>query len=185
MGCAKFARTHVTALATRWTPDSCLADLRDARADRTAQQANEDLVDDERREQLRVGGLGHQLDEARRRIDDRRRRLAHEHATAVLRARHAVRVDLQRQLRDLVRIEIELEREERLALAGPDDLAGDRQVDRVRDHARGVVRVDLAPEHDDLRALRDDAQGRRDRRPHHLAGTAWSVGPRGDRARGA
>jgi hypothetical protein len=38
-----------------------------------------------------------------------------------------VRVDLEGQLGDLVRMEVELEREEGLAMARPDDLGGYRQ----------------------------------------------------------
>ena len=168
IGCAKCCAHPRHGLGDALDARLRQANLGDAAADRTSQETNENLVDDERGEQLRVGGFRHQLDEARRRVDDRRRRLAHEQATAAPCARHAVRVDPQCQLSDLVRIEVELERQERLALARPDDLTGDGQIDGVRDHARRVVGVDLAPEHDDLRALRHDAEGRRDRRPHHL-----------------
>ena len=78
-----------------------LTHQRDTGADRTPQEANQDLVDHQRRQQFRVRGLRHQFDEPRRRVDDGCRRLAHAHAPGVARARHTVRVNLERQFGDL------------------------------------------------------------------------------------
>ena len=78
-------------------------------------------------------------------------------------AGNAVRKHLERQLGDPYRIEPEHEGEERLAHAGTHDLAGDRQIHGVREHARGVIGKHLAPQHHDLRALRHDAERGRNR----------------------
>ena len=57
-GCAKCARIQDTASAIRCTPDFGCSDLGDTRADRRAQQPNQDLVDDERSEEVGVLRVG-------------------------------------------------------------------------------------------------------------------------------
>jgi len=46
-----------------------LPDRRDAAAHRTAQQADQELVDHERREELRIGLPRHELEQARRGVE--------------------------------------------------------------------------------------------------------------------
>ena len=120
-------------------------------------------------EQLGFCGLRHRLDQARRRVGDRWRSPADNDGPTLMGAGNAVRKHLERQLGDPIRIEPEHEGEERLAHAGTHDLAGDRQIHGVREHARGVVGKHLAPQHHDLRALRHDAERGRNRPPHHLS----------------
>ena len=99
-----------------------LADLRDARTDGAEQEANEDLVDDQGGEQLRVRWGG---PSTRRGAPPRRRSPSspgpRTRPGCLCGVGYAVREDFQRELRDLVRVEIELECEKRFALAGPDD----------------------------------------------------------------
>ena len=45
-------------------------DLSDTRADRRSQQTNQDLVDDQRAEKIRILGMGHEIEQARHRVDD-------------------------------------------------------------------------------------------------------------------
>jgi hypothetical protein len=47
-----------------------VSDLRHTVADGRAQQTNEDLVDDERSEKIRILRLSHQVEQARYRVDD-------------------------------------------------------------------------------------------------------------------
>ena len=60
-------------------------------------------------------------------------------------------------------IQIQDEAEIRILSAGPSHLAGDRQIHREDQQMRGIVLEHLAAEHDHLRTLRRDAQGRAQR----------------------
>ena len=106
-GCAKCARIQVTASAIRCTPDFGVSDLRDTAADRRAQQTNQDLVDDERSEEIRILGPGHQVEQARDGVDDVVGRAPDIEPTIVRRLGDAARVDPRRELRHARGIQIQ------------------------------------------------------------------------------
>ncbi len=56
------------------------------------------------------------------------------------------------------RIQIQPEAEKRIPPTGASHLAGDRQINREDEHARGVVLEHFATKHHDLGTLRHDAQ---------------------------
>lgn len=66
--------------------------------------------------------------------------------------------NLQDQLGNLVRVEVQLERKVGRGMAGLRDLCGNRQCDGKHDHVRGVVLVHLVPDDDSLGSLCSDAQ---------------------------
>src|SRR5262249_2920895 len=80
-------------------------------------------------------------------------------AAALLDWGQAVRIHLQDQLGDPVRVEVQPETEVRLGVAGSRNLAGDWQINGEDEHSRRVIFIDLLAEHHALRPLRDDAQG--------------------------
>ena len=138
-----------------------LTNLRDAASNRRAKQANQDLVDDERSEEVRVLRLCHQLEQARHRIDDAVGRLPHVQPAIVRDPRHPLGVDPLRKLGDASRIQVQLEPEIRFTAAGSSHLRGERQVDGEYQDAR-----------------RDRTRAR-----HCRASRLWRPGPR-RRARG-
>ena len=72
--------------------------LRESIADRRAQQTNQYLVDDERTEQIGFLGLGHQIEQARHRLDDVIVRGSDVQPTVVGRFGDAPRVDARGEL---------------------------------------------------------------------------------------
>ena len=75
-----------------------MSDLSDTVADGRAQQTNQDLVDDERSEEIRILGPGHQVEQARDRVDDVVGRAPDIQPTIVRRLGDASRVDPRREL---------------------------------------------------------------------------------------
>ena len=135
------------------------ADLGHPDPDGTAEQPDQDLLDDEGGEQLRLPGLRHQFEQPCRGVDDPQVDRADVDATVLWHARQAVRIHLQDQLGNLVRVEIQPEREVRLGGAGFRDLASHWQIHGEHQHPGRVVLIDLLPQQHAFRALRDDAQG--------------------------
>ena len=133
-------------------------DLSDARADRRSQQTNQDLVDDQRPEKIRILRLGHQVEQARHRVDDVIGRAPDIQATTVRRLGNATRVHPRGELCDSRGIQIEHEAEIGILPTGAAHLARDRQIDGEHEQMRGIVFEHFTAKHDDLGALRRDAQ---------------------------
>ena len=141
-----------------------LADLRDTRAGRTEQQPDEDLVDDQRREELRLPGWA--IESTRRAAASTMAVLVGATITPRLSFEPGTPCGNTFKVSSAILYGSSLStRRKWLAPAGLGDPAGEREMDGVRDEARGVVGMDLSPEHDALGALRDDAQRGEDRRP--------------------
>ena len=71
--------------------------------------------------------------------------------------RDAPRVDPRGEFCHARRIQVQLEAQKRIPLTGARQLAGDRQVYREDEHARGIVLEHLTAKHYDLGTLRHDA----------------------------
>ena len=136
-----------------------MSDLRDTVANRRAQQTNQDLVDDERSEQIRILGPGHQVEQARHRVDDVVGRASDIQPAIVRRLGDATRVDPRGELSHPRGIQIEHEAEIRILPTGASHLAGDRQIHGEDEQVRGIVFEHFTAKHHDLGALRRDAQG--------------------------
>jgi hypothetical protein len=137
-----------------------LADLCDPATYRAAEQPDQNLIDHERREELGVHRLRHQLEQPRRSIDDVRVRLPYIEGAVVSRLRQTVRKHLRSQLSDLLGIEVDLESQVRLRVAGLRDLSSHGHIDRVHGDLRRSVAVDVLADHHAFRSLSDDAHGR-------------------------
>ena len=140
-----------------------LSDLGDTSTNRTAQQTNQDLVDHQRSEEVRVCRPGHQIQQSRHRVDDGVGRLPDVEPAIVRRLGDATRVDPRGQFGHARGNQIQLEPEKRVPPTGARHLAGDGQVHREEEHARGVVFEHFTAEHHDLGTLRHDAQRRSQR----------------------
>ena len=136
-----------------------MSDLRDTAADRRAQQTNQDLVDDERSEQIRILRPGHQVEQARDRVDDVVGRASDIQPTIVRRLGDAARVDPRGELSHPRGIQIQREAEIRILPTGASHLAGDRQIHGEDEQVRGIVFEHFTAKHHDLGTLRRDAQG--------------------------
>ena len=113
-------------------------------------------------------GLRHQLEQPRHGIDDPVGRASDVQPASIGRLRDAARVDPCRELCHARGIQVQHEAEIRILATGSNDLARDRQIDGEDEQVRGIVFEDFAAEHDDLRALRGDAERRAERRVHRL-----------------
>ena len=133
-------------------------DLSDTRTDRRSQQTNQDLVDDQRPEKIRILRLGHQVEQPRHRVDDAIGRAPDIQATTVRRLGNATRVHPRGELSDPRGIQIEHEAEIWILPAGASHLARDRQIDGEHEQMRGIVFEHFTAEHHDLGALRRDAE---------------------------
>ena len=158
MGCAKCARIQETASANPLHFRLRVPDLRDTRADRRSQQTNQDLVDDQRPEKIRILRLSHQVEQARHRVDDVIGRAPDIEATTVRRLGNATRVYPRGELCYSRGIEIQHEAEIWILPTCATHLAGDRQIHGEDEQMRWIVFEHFTAEHDDLGALRRDAQ---------------------------
>ena len=157
-GCAKFVRMKDTASATRCTPDFGCSNLGDPGPDRSAQQANQDLVDHERSEQVGVLRPAHQIQQARHGFDDGVGRASDIQPAIVRRPGDAIREHPCRELCHARGVQVQPEAEKRVSLARSSHLAGDREIDREDEHARGIVFEHFTAQHHDLGALRHDTK---------------------------
>ena len=133
-------------------------DLSDTRADRRAQQTNQDLVDDQRPEKIRILRMGHEIEQARHRVDDVVGRAPEIHAATVRHLGSATRVYPRRELSDSRGVQVEHEAEIWIFPTGADHLARERQIHGEDQQVRGIVFEHFTSEHDHLGALRRDAQ---------------------------
>ena len=122
------------------------------------QQTNQDLVDDQRPEKLRILRLGHQVEQARHRVDDVIGRAPDIQATTVRRLGNATRIHPRGELCYSRGIEIEHEAEIWILPTGASHLARDRQIHGEDEQVRGIVFEHFTAKHHHLGALRRDAQ---------------------------
>ncbi len=180
-GCAKCARIQRDRFGHSLHSRLCVADLRDPVADGGPQQSNQDLVDDQRSEKLRILRLRHQVEQARHRVDDVIGRAPDIQAATVRRLGNAARVHPGGELCDARGIEIEHEAEIRILPTGASHLGRDRQIHGEDEQVRGIVFEHFAAEHHHLGALRRDAQRRTQRGigwPQSSSATAgWPMSP--------
>ena len=97
-GCAKCARIQGHGFGHPLHSRLRVPDLSDTAADRRAQQTNQDLVDDQRSEKIRILRPGHQVEQARDRVDDVIGRASDIQPTIVRRLGNATRVDPRGEL---------------------------------------------------------------------------------------
>ena len=93
----------------------------------------------------------------------------------------ALGIDARGEMGHPRRIQIQPEAEKRIPLTRARQLAGDGQVDREDQHARGIVLEHFTAQHHDLGALRHDAQRRPEGGMHRLrshSSTPQRVGAR-------
>ena len=162
-GCAKCARIQDDRFGNPLHAGLRLSDLGDTAADRRAQQTNQDLVDDERSEEVRILGLGHQFEQARDGVDDVVGRASDIQPAIVGRLGDATRVDPRGEFCHARGIQVQREAEIRILPTGASHLAGDRQIHGEDEQVRGIVFEHFTAKHHDLGPLRGDAQGRAQR----------------------
>ena len=137
-----------------------LPDLGDTTANRGAQQTNQNLVDDERSEEVRILCLGHQIEQARHGVDDCVGRASDVQPAIVSSLGDAMRVHPRCEFCDARGIQVQLEAEKRSPRSRSNHLAGDRQIDGEDEHPRRIVFEHFAAKHDDLGTLGHDAEAR-------------------------
>ena len=145
-GCAKCARIQHDRLADSLDARLGLTDLRHPRTDRRTQQTDDDLVDDERPEHLRLFRVGHQVEQSGHRIDDAVGRVADVETAHVRRLANAVRKYPRGEFSDTCGIKVEDETEIRLFPAGSNHLARNREIDSEDEHmVPGRIRATSRP----------------------------------------
>jgi hypothetical protein len=145
-----------------------LSDLGDTSANRRAQQTNQDLVDHERSEEVRILRPGHQIQQARHGVDDGVGRASDIQPAIVRHLGDAMRVYPLGEFSHARKIQVQLEAEKGLPSARSSHVPGDRQIDREDQHARGIVLEHFAAKHDGLGTLSHHAERRPLRRVNGL-----------------